>query len=51
MADAHDRHGDAGPGDKGCGTTACVTGGFRVGAVPEEGIVGAFEDKSLGAVA
>ena len=35
--------------DKGSGTVAWVTEGSRVGAVPEEGAVGASEDTSLGA--
>ena len=41
--------GDAGGGDKGSGTAACVTGGSRVGAVLEDGAVGAFKVTSLAA--
>ena len=36
-------HGDTGGGDKGSGTVACVTGGSRAGAVPEEGAVWAIQ--------
>ena len=41
--------GDVGGIDKGSGTVACVTGGSSVSTVPEEGAVGASEDRSLGA--
>ena len=51
---SHGRHsrrgrGDAGGIDKGSGTIAWVTGGCKVGAVPEEGAVGASKNMSLGA--
>lgn len=36
-------------GAEGSGATACVTGGSRAGAVPEDDAVGAVKDTLLGA--